>query len=142
LLSRFLLWRVLIVSILLAAAALGVFFFALKNGRDIETARTMVVNMFAVGEIFYLFNVRYLHTTSFSWQGIAGTPAVLIAIAALVVAQLLFTYAPVMNSLFESRPLGFDDAILIIVIGASLMVLLELEKGIMRQLGWFEDVHA
>src|SRR5690606_35812036 len=42
LLSPFLLWRVIIVSVLLAAAALGLFFYALHTGRDVETARTMV----------------------------------------------------------------------------------------------------
>src|SRR5690606_19640025 len=69
LLSPFLLWRVLVVSVLLAALSLGVFFHTLGQGRDIETARTMVVNMLVVGEIFYLFNVRYLHVGSISWRG-------------------------------------------------------------------------
>ncbi|SCY80833.1 HAD-IC family P-type ATPase [Microvirga guangxiensis] len=140
LLSPFLLWRVVVVSVLLAAAALGVFFYALNSGRDVETARTMVVNMFIVGEIFYLFNVRYLHLTSFSWQGVLGTPVVLAAIAVLVIAQLLFTYAPFMQALFETRPLTITDGVLIIAIGAGLMFLLELEKLLMRRLGWFEEL--
>lgn len=100
----------------------------------------MVVNMFIVGEIFYLFNVRYLHMTSFSWRGVLGTPAVLIAIAVLVVAQLLFTYAPFMQALFETRPLSLTDGILIVAIGAGLMILLEGEKLLMRHLGWFEEL--
>src|SRR3546814_14910260 len=64
LLSPFLLWRVVLVSMLLAALSLGVFFHTLGQGRDLETARTMVVNMLVVAEIFYLFNVRYLHMRS------------------------------------------------------------------------------
>ena len=84
LLSPFLLWRVVIVSILLAIATLGIFFYTLDQGRGLEVARTMVVNMFVVGEIFYLFNVRYLHLTSFSWTGVLGTPLVLLSIAVLV----------------------------------------------------------
>lgn len=140
LLSPFLLWRVVIVSILLAAAALGVFFYALSSGRDVETARTMVVNTFVVSEIFYLFNVRYLRMTSFSWQGILGTPAVLLAIAALVIAQLLFTYAPFMQALFETKPLSLSDGVLIIAIGALLMIFLEGEKILMRRLDWFAEL--
>ena len=140
LLSPFLLWRVVVVSVLLAAAALGVFFHAMHNGRDVETARTMVVNMFIVGEIFYLFNVRYLHMTSISWQGILGTPFVLGAIAVLIIAQLLFTYAPFMQTLFDTRPLSLADGVLIIGIGACLMILLEGEKLLMRRLGWFEEL--
>src|SRR3546814_6006370 len=61
LLSPFLLWRVLLVSVLFAAVTLGIFFYTLDQGRGLEVARTMVVNMFIVAEIFYLFNVRYLH---------------------------------------------------------------------------------
>ena len=141
LLSPFLLWRVVIVSVLLAAASLGLFFYTLADGRDVETARTMVVNMFVVGEIFYLFNVRYLHMTSFSWQGVLGTPVVLIAIGVLVVAQLVFTYAPFMQALFETRPLSLADGVLIVVIGACLMILLEGEKLLMRRLGWFEELN-
>jgi magnesium-transporting ATPase (P-type) len=142
LLSPFLTWRVFIVSILLGAAALGVFFHALESGRDMETARTMVVNTFIVGEIFYLFNVRYLGMTSLSWRGVIGTPAVLVAIAVLIVAQMLFTYAPFMNLVFESRPLTIEDGILIVAIGAGLMVILELEKLLMRRLGWFEELRT
>ena len=42
-------------------------------GRDLETARTLVVNTIVTMEIFYLFNVRYLHMTSFTLRtGNAG----------------------------------------------------------------------
>lgn len=140
LLSSFLLWRVVLVSVLLTIAALGLFFFTLEQGRDVEVARTMVVNMFIVGEIFYLFNVRYLHMNSFTWRGVLGTPPVLIAIGVLVALQLLFTYAPFMHALFDSRPLTPSDGLLIITVGFLLMVLLELEKMTMRKLGWFEEL--
>lgn len=139
LLSPFLVWRIGVVSVLLAAASLAIFFYALDSGKDLETARTMVVNMFVVGEIFYLFNVRYLHMTSISWQGIVGTPAVLAAIATLVAAQAIFTYAPFMNALFDTRPLAVEDGLLIVGIGAGLMVVLEAEKFALRRLGWFDE---
>lgn len=142
LLTPFLLWRVILVSVLLTAATLGIFFHTLGQGRGIEVARTMVVNMFIVGEIFYLFNVRYLHMTSFTWRGALGTPPVLIAIAILLAAQALFTYAPFMNAIFASRPLQFADGALLAGIGFLLMLLLEAEKHIMRRLGWFEELNG
>nr|WP_268746843.1 HAD-IC family P-type ATPase [Sphingobium sp. C100] len=140
LLSPFLLWRVLLVSVLLAALALGVFFHTLGQGRDIETARTMVVNMLVVAEIFYLFNVRYLHMRSLTWRGMIGTPAVLGAIAIVVLVQLLYTYAPLMQAAFESRALTLGDGALIIVLGIGLFFCLEGEKLLMRRLGWFEEL--
>ena len=141
LLSPFLLWRVVLVSVLFPAVTLGLFFHTLDQGRGLEVARTMVVNMFIVAEIFYLFNVRYLHMTSLTWRGALGTPAVLIAIAILLLGQALFTYAPFMNAIFGSRPLTVDDLALLVLAGAALMLLLEGEKHLMRRLGWFKELN-
>jgi len=141
LLSPFLLWRVLLVSVLFAAVTLGIFFHVLAQGRSLEMARTMVVNMFIIAEIFYLFNVRYLHMTSLTWRGAIGTPAVLIAIGVLVIGQALFTYAPFMNAIFHSQPLGFADWVLLVACGMLLMLSLEVEKHVMRRLGWFSELN-
>jgi magnesium-transporting ATPase (P-type) len=138
LLSRFLLWRVLIVSLLFAGVCLAVFFTALERGRDVETARTLVVNTLSVLEIFYLFNVRYLHMTSITLRGALGTPAVLAAVAAVVAAQLAFTYAPFMQRWFDSRPVAFADGLIIVAIGAALMFVLEGEKIVLRRMGFIQ----
>ena len=133
LLSPFLVWRIVFVSLLFTTAALAVFFYALGTGLGIEAARTMVVNTIVVLEIFYLFNVRYLHVSSFSWRGLLGTPPVLIAIAIVTIAQFAFTYLPFMQELFESRPVGLVDGMLILAIGVVMMAILESEKLLIRR---------
>jgi hypothetical protein len=80
--------------------------------------------------------------TSVTLRGVLGTPAVLAAVAAAVAAQLAFTYLPVMQALFDSRPLGVADGLLIIGIGVGLMFLLEGEKLLMRRLGLFEELRT
>jgi magnesium-transporting ATPase (P-type) len=135
LLSPFLLWRIVLVSVLFMAFALAIFFYALGRGHDIDLARTMVVNTIVVLEIFYLFNVRYLRMTSFTWRGALGTRPVLIAIAVVVTAQLAFTYLPVMHALFATRPVSLADGLLIIGVGVLAMVILEAEKRLIRHLG-------
>nr|WP_244553461.1 cation transporting ATPase C-terminal domain-containing protein [Nitrobacter vulgaris] len=132
----------IVVSVLFAGVAFGVFFETLANGRAIDVARTMVVNMLVVAETFCLFNVRYLSMRSLTWRGALGTPAVLAAIAVVVIAQLLFTYAPFMHGLFHSEPLTLADGALIIGIGFALMLFLEGEKLLMRRLGWFEELRS
>jgi magnesium-transporting ATPase (P-type) len=142
LLSPFLLWRVLFVSVLFASAVLLVFYGALARGAEIELARTMAVNTLVAAEIFYLFNVRFLSAPSVTWRGALGTPAVLIAISVLVLAQFAFTYLPAMHALFESRPIGVLELLIVVGIGAVLMAIVELEKVVMRRLGWFQELRS
>jgi len=101
-LSGFLVWRVALVSVLFLAGIFGMFEWALWRGRAIEEARTVAVNTLVILEIFYLFSVRYLRTPALTWRGVLGTRAVLLALASIIVLQLLFTYAPFMNPC--SRP--------------------------------------
>ena len=139
LLSPFLVWRVFFVSGLFAAGALAIFFYALARDLGLETARTMVVNTIVVFEIFYLFNVRFLHARSITWRGAMGTPAVLLAIAVVVLAQLAFTYLPVMQDWFETRPVQFIDGMVIIAAGFVLMLILEGEKMLLRRVHAFRS---
>src|SRR5690606_37630982 len=138
LVSPFMLWRIVLVSLLFSAAAFGVFAWAQGRGHDIQTTRTMVVNTFCVLEIFYLFSVRYMHGSSFSLHGLRGTPAVLWAIAAVVLTQLAFTYLPWMHALFDTRPVPLLEGAVIVAIGAALLVLLEAEKWLLRRLDVFD----
>ncbi len=140
LLSQFLVWRIFFVSALFTAGALAIYFYALQSGLGLEMARTMVVNVIVVFEIFYLFNVRYLHMTSFTLRGAVGTPAVLAALAVVIAAQLAFTYAPVMHELFDTRPVALADGLVILAAGVLLMAILETEKILLRRLGIFDGL--
>ena len=133
LLSRFLVWRIVFVTALFTAICLATFFWALGQGRDLETARTMVVNMLVALEISYLFSVRYLHRTSFSLSGVKGTRPVLAAVAVVAAGQLAFTYVPTLQDIFGSRPLTLTDGAIIIAVAAAALVLLEFEKHLLRR---------
>ncbi len=134
LLSGFLMWRVLFVSVLFVIGAFGMFFWALERGLELAEARTIVVNTIVVMEIFYLFSIRYLHMTSLTLRGLFGTPAVLIGVATIVVGQLVFTYAPFMQALFATRALSISDGVAVVGVGVLLLVVLEVEKLIRRVL--------
>ena len=136
LLSGFLLWRIVLVSLLFAVGALGMFAWAEMRGLALEETRTIVVNTVVVMEIFYLFSVRYLHGTSLTWQGMLGTPAVLIGVGSIIVLQLAFTYLPPMQRLFHSRAVAFTDGLIVVCVGIALLVVLELEKRARRW--WLE----
>lgn len=47
----------------------------------------------------------------------------------------ILSYLPVMNGLFESRPLNLRDRSILIVIGIGLLLLLRRKKILVRRLG-------
>jgi len=142
LVSPFMLWRICLVSVLFSALVFAVFAWARARGHDLETARTMVVNTFCVLEVFYLFAVRYLHGTSFSLRGLRGTPAVLWAIAAVVLAQVAFTWLPWMHAVFGSRPVPLLENLVVVATGVVLLALLELEKWLLRRFDVFAELRT
>jgi len=128
LLSRFLLWRVAMVSLLFAAAAFALYEWALQNGRSVEVARTLVVNGIVAMEVFYLFSVRFLNRSSLNWRGVLGTRAVWSALIGIAAVQLALTYTSPMHTLFGTASLSLIELVLAFATGVVLMSLLEAEK--------------
>ncbi len=131
-LSGFVVWRVGLVSVLFLAGIFGMYSWAMWRGMDEAQARTVAVNTLVAMEVFYLFSVRYLQSPSFTWQGVRGTPLVLASLAVVVLAQLLFTYAPFMHALFDSRALDVGTLLAVVAVGVAVLVILELEKAVLR----------
>jgi len=127
-LSAFLVWRIVFVSALFVTGIFGIFAWTRAQGSSLEEARTYAVNTLVVMEVFYLFSVRYLRAPSLTLTGILGTRAVLVAVAVVVSLQLVFTYAPFMEALFDTRPVDFVHGMEIIGIGIALFAILEIEK--------------
>ncbi len=134
LLTRFMMWRILFVSLFLVGGALGFFLWELARGMSDAVARTAAVNVLVMGEVFYLFNCRRLTAPVVGWAGFTGNPAVLIAIGVLVVLQLLFTYLPVGQTLFGTAALDLAAWGRILVFGVLVYVMVELEKALIRRI--------
>ena len=141
LLSGFVIWRIIFVSILFVIGTFGMFFWAESRGLSLEEARTLVVNTIVVMEIFYLFSVRFQHCPSLTWSGVLGTPAVLIGVGLVILLQLAFTYAPPLQALFDTRPVGLSDGVAVVGAGVILLAVLEFEKLIRRRLGRWRFRH-
>jgi magnesium-transporting ATPase (P-type) len=131
-LSRFLIWRVVFVSVLLVAGTFGHFLWLETQGVAHEIARTAAINTLVMGQLFYLFNSRYILEPVLNRAGILGSRAVLIAVGVLVVLQGLFTYAPPMQFLFGTAALGWEEWGRILAFGVLLFVLVELEKALLK----------
>jgi len=138
LLSAFLAWRIVFVSALVMLGALGLFLWEIDRGQSIETARTITVSVIVVAEIFYLINCRHLYRSSISFEGIFGNRYVLAAIGALIVMQLLFTYAPFMQNMFGTTGLTAGEWLRVLLIGLLIFFATEAEKALQR---WHLERH-
>lgn len=132
LLTPFVLWRIGFVGLVLLIGAGGLFLAHHGNDGDLAYARTMAVNGLVMGQIFYLINTRYFTAPSWTVEGITGNRVVLIAIGVCIALQLLFTYAPFMNILFETTPLDAASWAQCIAVGIVVFVLVEAEKALAR----------
>jgi magnesium-transporting ATPase (P-type) len=123
---------VLIVSLLIGGATLGVFWVADAATGDVDYARTQAVAMLALGQLAYLFNCRFLGRSSFTADVLRGNPVVWWSAAALIVLQLLYTYVPFMNDLFGSRPLDAGGWVLPLVLSLVIFAAVEALKAMRR----------
>ncbi|MDT3706192.1 MAG: cation-transporting P-type ATPase [Thiobacillus sp.] len=117
-----------LVSLVMLAGAYWLFFWELKvAGETIAEARTCVINVIVLVEIAYLFNCRSLNHSFFS-LGFFSNPWVVAGALAMLAAQLLFTYAPVMNKLFHTAPISGESWLRIVGVAAIVFVVVEIEK--------------
>jgi potassium/sodium efflux P-type ATPase len=132
LLSGFLLWRILFVSLILVLGTFGNFLWEREHGADIESARTVAVNTLVMFEIFYLLSARYLTAPALTRTALGGNPSVYVAIAVLVVFQLLFTYLPLMQRLFGTAAIDAAAWWRILLTASTVLIMVEAEKALLR----------
>jgi len=132
-LSAFMIWRILFVSLLMVTATFGLFLWEQSSGASIEVSRTVAVNTLVMAEIFYLFNTRYMLESVLTPSGILGNSYALLAVLVVVAFQLVFTYLPLMQTFFHSASIDMDAWLRILAAGVLVFVSVEIEKGLVRQ---------
>jgi calcium-translocating P-type ATPase len=122
-----LIFRITLVGMLLLIGSFGLFEWALQRGASDAEARTIAINVFAVGQSFYLLNCRSLRYSIFR-LGLFSNPWIWAGIAAMMGAQMLLTYLPVMNWLFHTAPIGWMDWLHIVLVGLVIYLVIGAEK--------------
>jgi magnesium-transporting ATPase (P-type) len=131
--SGYLLWRIVFVAVIVAAAALYLFLRELDAGRPPEAARTLAVNTLVAGQVFYLFNARYIHARSLSLRRLLANRAALIAGGLLFIFQAAFTYVPIFQTWFGTAAMTAEDWLWATAAGALVFAVVEFEKALLRR---------
>jgi magnesium-transporting ATPase (P-type) len=82
--------------------------------------------------VFYLLNCRSLTDSMFA-VGVFSNRWIYAGIVAMVAAQLLFTYAPIMNRLFHTAPISGQAWLRILAVAVAGYALVGIEKWLRRR---------
>jgi len=139
-LTGFGIWRIIFVGLALLAYTLLAFFWMRAEGASDGLARTVAVNAITIGQVFYLLNSRYLLDSSLSLRAHMGNRYLPLGIIAVVILQLIFTYAPPVQAMFgnESIPLWVWPWLL--AGGFVFFLVVEAEKLVIRSSGALRKV--
>ena len=125
------LWRILFVGAALLLYTLWIFSMMKEGGASTGMARTAAVNALTLGQVFYLINSRHLIDSSLMPHA-HGNPWVYWGIGAVIVLQLLFTYAPPFHAIFGNESLPLEVWPWLIGGAVVFFLVVELEKLVIR----------
>jgi cation-transporting ATPase F len=119
--------RMVLVSSVLLAGSYGLFEWQQARGASLEAARTVAVNVFVAGELFYLFNCRSL-TGSILAIGPFSNRPLLLGVATMIALQMVFTYAPPMHALLHSASIEATAWLPVVGVGVAVSLVVGAEK--------------
>ncbi|KJS03633.1 MAG: cation transporter [Desulfobulbaceae bacterium BRH_c16a] len=133
--TRFVIFRTVIAAFLMTVGAIGLFQFeysrnlaaGLAADRAMAEAQTMAVTTVIMFQIFYLQNCRSLKGSILK-IGLFSNPAVFLGVTVVLLLQATFIFAPFVHSIFGSSPLMPADLGLAILVGASILPVISVEK--------------
>jgi len=122
-------WRIVFVSFLVGGLTFAIFNYMQSLGADQATSRTVAVNTLVSGQLFYLFNCRKIQLPSLG-KGFFNNKNAFIAVAVLIILQLLFSYTPFMNDIFDTINIRAAYWLPPLLAGLAVFFIVELEKFI------------
>lgn len=132
LLSRYFLWRIGFVSLLIAALSLALDYWLHQQKADAATVTTITLQVVVFAQMFHLFNCRSIRNAMLD-RNFFSNPFAFAVSGILVLLQLGITYIPVMNTVFGTVPIPLSAWAYPIVIGVIILVAVEVEKAIARR---------
>ncbi len=128
LLSGGLLKRILVISAFNWIAIFGVFEWVQQTTANVDLARTMAIQALVAGRIFYLLSISQFGSAVIDkLRGIRATisvaPAIGIGIVCTVILQVIFSQWAVMNDLFYTAPLNFNQWLICLLVGLPMIAI-------------------
>jgi magnesium-transporting ATPase (P-type) len=124
--------RILLVSALIGAATLVVFFVEREGHMTVAQAQTTAVTTLAFGQLAYLFNCRFTDRSSLTLDVLRGNRVLWISAGLLVALQVAFVYVPFMHTLFGSAAVPWRGWWVPLLLGVGVFLVVEVGKAVGR----------
>ncbi len=124
---------VLWTSVLIGGATLGVYLYGRANADTYAIGQTTAVTMLALGQLAFLFNCRFLNSSSLTPRVLVGNRAVWVAAGLMIALQAVYVYAPFMHSWFGSAPLDLAHWLGVLLLSLGIFLVVELGKWASRR---------
>ncbi|WP_214884223.1 MULTISPECIES: cation-transporting P-type ATPase [unclassified Exiguobacterium] len=140
LLSRYYIFRVTFVSILIGGGSLWINHMLGDFDYSTEKLQTITLNAIVMAQLFHLYNCRTELVPAFNRRFFDNKIAFLVS-GLLIALQLFITYVPFMHTLFGTAPLTWEDWIYPVAFGTVVFVIVEIEKAISRRVIGNQNIH-
>jgi len=132
-LSRDILFLIVVVSVILTVGTLGVFFLELAEKADAIRARTVAFTTIVFFELFLVFSMRSPRQTI--WQiGLFTNTKLIIAVLGSMALQAAVIYTPFLHDVFETEPLTPRDWLETVLISLTAFAFVEVLKVVRRRI--------
>ncbi len=129
--SKLLLKRTVVISLLIAAGVMYNFVNALNAGNSLEKARTVAVTTMVFFQFFQAWNSRSELESIFRISPMSN-PFLFFSMIAAIFAQLAVLYVPFLQWVFRTEPISVNEWIQVLFVSCTVIIVVELSKWSMR----------
>lgn len=120
------------VALFIAGVTLAVFLWLLEQDMPIDETRTLLMTVMVMFQLFHVFNSRSFRRSVFQVP-LRDNPFLVVTVIGALLAHVAVLYVPFLQTIFETTPLDLGQWALAIVVGASVLPVVELAKARQRR---------
>ena len=130
--SRTLIERTVLVSLLISVGVLWEFWQALEQGASLEKARTLAMTTMVFFQFFQAWNSRSEYQSIFRLSPVSN-PFLFYGMIAAVLSQLVVVYVPSLQWVFRTEPINGAEWLQILLLALTVVVVVETDKWLRRR---------
>ena len=131
-LSRYAVFRIFYVSILLASLGFLINGYLANQGSSTEAMQTTLITTLVLGQVFYMINCREIHRFSIN-KSILSNKVLWLSLLILLLLQLLLIFTTPMHIALGTTAISWSYIRLALLSGIAVFIVVEIEKFLTRR---------